>query len=207
MIALIGGGGIAKGIADVVPGCELVTDVDVVTLVDHPTIAAADAVVNCAGVSYPCTVAESTYDLWHREIEVNLIGAYNVARAASPDATLIFIASVAASYGKPGHSGYSASKAGVRSLVQSLAMEGRDAYAVSPGRVNTPMRERDFPGEDIRTRLDPAEVGYVVAEILNGDHDPGDNLVVRKIGFETHRRVDKGEPWRTYLKVGEPVHV
>jgi len=70
-------------------------------------------------------------------------------------------------------------------------MEGHDAYAISPGRVDTPMRERDYPGEDPRTRLTPQQIGGVVADILAGEYEPGDNIIIRKIRFDTFLRVDK----------------
>lgn len=159
-----------------------------------------------AGVSHPKTVAESDPSDWEHELSVNLFGAYNVAKAAVHQGvgTMIFLASVAGMYGKPNHSGYSASKRGIVSLVQSLGMEGHNAYAISPGRVDTAMREKDYPGEDPRTRLVPLEIGMVISDILAGVYEPGDNIIIRRIGFDTHVRVDKGEPWREWLRVGQP---
>ncbi len=209
MILIFGGGDIAeKGIIPTVGG--RVTPANVPDL--HEVRAAIkiyepDVVINCAGVSHVSIVADSDPDRWEDELAVNLLGSYYVAKAAvdAGVGTLIFIASVAGLYGKPNHSGYSASKAGVISLVQSLGMEGHNAYAISPGRVDTRMRERDFPGENPRTRLTPTQVGEVVADILAGKYEPGDNIVIRKEGLETvHLGADKGEPWRTVLRVGLP---
>ena len=117
---------------------------------------------------------------------------------------MIFFASVAGLYGKPEHSGYSASKAGVISLVQSLGMEGYNAYAISAGRVHTKMREKDFPNEDPKTRLLPQSVGRVIKEILSGKYTPGNNVIIRKRGYRILRRVDKGSGWSEYLRVGQP---
>lgn len=168
-----------------------------------------DAIVNCAGVSYTRSVPKSTPADWEEEINVNLLGSYYIAhygmRAGVP--CYVFLVSVAGLYGKPNHSGYSASKAGVRSLVQSMAMEGVRAYAISPGRVNTKMREKDYPGEDIRTRLDPREVGDAIKSCIEGKapYLPGDNVIIRRIGYETQPLIfDAGEPWKTDLKVGQP---
>ena len=191
--------------------------------------AAPEAVVNCAGVSHVQVVTGSSMEGWREEMEVNLFGSYIVARqviayeqmskfapygsfgraldSLTPEPIpMVFIASVAGMYGKPEHSGYSASKAGVISLVQSLALEGHLAYAVSPGRVDTKMREHDYPGEDVRTRLSTAQVAEVVADCIKGRYEPGDNIVIRKRGVSgeggrTLRRVDKGQPWRGYLNV------
>lgn len=205
MIGIIGGGAIAeRGILPVIPGRVLDCDVrDYGSIVRALTDGGIWKLVYTAGVSYPGPVGQE----FKHEIDVNLIGAFRFAQAAVElfeDPELVFIASVAGMYGKPNHSGYSASKAGVVSLMQSLAMEGIKAYAVSPGRVDTPMRERDYPDEDVRTRLRPLQVGDIVKRAFDGEYEPGSNVIIRKIGFETHCFVDHGEPWKKWLRVGEP---
>lgn len=163
-----------------------------------------NVIVNCAGVSHIQSIVDSSPEKWEEEMSVNLFGSYAVAKAAAevkPDATLIFFASVAGLFGKAEHSGYSASKAGVRSLVQSLSMEGFEAYSISPGRVDTKMREKDFPGEDSRTRLTTEQVAKVVRQCVDGNYESGDNLIIRKRGFRTLRRRDSGQPWKEYLAV------
>ena len=162
-----------------------------------------DVIVNCAGISHVQVVKDSNIKHWQEEIEVNLIGSYLIARASINwnVKTMIFIASVAGMYGKPEHSGYSASKSGVISFVQSLGLEGYKAYSVSPGRVDTKMRENDYPGEDKRTRLSTVQVGEIIKECIDGKYEPGDNIVIRKKGFTKLKRVDKGQPWKKYLNV------
>lgn len=162
-----------------------------------------DAIVNCAGVSNVQLIKNSNIDRWIEEIEVNLVGGYRIARecASLGIDTMVFIASVAGKYGKPEHSGYCASKCGTISLVQSLAFEGFKAYSISPGRVDTKMREQDYPGEDKRTRLTKASVANVILECVNDRYEPGDNIIYRKRGFRTLRRIDRGQPWKQYLNV------
>lgn len=162
-----------------------------------------DVIVNCAGISHVQVVKDSNTKHWQEEIEVNLIGSYLIARASINwnVKTMIFIASVAGMYGKPEHSGYSASKSGVISFVQSLGLEGYKAYSVSPGRVDTKMREHDYPEEDKRTRLSTLQVADVVKECIDGKYEPGDNIIIRKRGFTKLKRVDKGQPWKKYLNV------
>ena len=162
-----------------------------------------DVIVNCAGISHVQVVRDSNIDYWKEEIDVNLVGSFIVARESinSGVKTMIFIASVAGMYGKPEHSGYSASKSGVISFVQSLGFEGYDAYSVSPGRVDTKMRENDYPGEDKRTRLSTLQVGEIVKECIDGKYETGDNIIIRKRGFTKLKRVDKGQPWKKYLNV------
>jgi NAD(P)-dependent dehydrogenase (short-subunit alcohol dehydrogenase family) len=162
-----------------------------------------DIVVNCAGISNVQVVKQSSIEKWKEEIDVNLFGSYLIARESIIMGidTMIFIASVAGMYGKPEHSGYSASKSGVISFVQSLGFEGYKAYSISPGRVDTKMRERDYPGEDVRTRLSTLQVAEIVKECIDGRYMPGDNIIIRKRGFRKLKRVDQGQPWKKYLNV------
>ena len=164
---------------------------------------APDVVINCAGISHVQVVKDSNIDFWKEEIDVNLTGSYLIARESINCGvdTMIFIASVAGMYGKPEHSGYSASKSGVISFVQSLGLEGYNAYSISPGRVDTKMREHDYPGEDKRTRLSTLQVAEVIKECIDGKYTPGDNVIIRKRGFRKLKRVDRGQPWKTYLNV------
>jgi len=214
MLVVFGGGSdIARAVKELYPDTRLVpkSECDVR---DHyhyryipywiisEFINPGDDVLNCAGISLVGDVKNSYFD-WIDEIETNLIGSYNVARAAVEKnaAAMVFIASVAGLYGKPNHSGYCASKAGVISLVQSLAMEGYNAYCISPGRVDTKMRERDYPGEDRRTRLTTKQVAREILKCVGGKYRPGDNVIIRKIGHKTYHKIDRGEPWKTYLNV------
>lgn len=163
-----------------------------------------DVIVNCAGVSHVQVVKDSNIENWKEEIEVNLIGSYLIAResiATNMFRPMIFIASVAGMYGKPEHSGYSASKSGVISFVQSLGLEGYNAYSISPGRVDTKLREKDYPGEDRRTRLTTLQVAEIVKECIDQKYTPGDNIIIRKRGFRKLKRVDQGQPWKVYLNV------
>ena len=163
-------------------------------------------VILTAGVSNPNPVQLARFE---DEITTNLLGAFNVAQAAIHYGveTMVFIASVAGLYGKPNHAAYSASKAGVISLVQSLALEGHNAYAVSPGRVNTPMREKDYPNDTPGSRLEPKRVWEVIQRILLGCYNPGDNVIIRKIGFETIIEQVASVPWKDELRVGLPVTI
>lgn len=163
-----------------------------------------DVIVNCAGVSHVQVVKDSNIENWKEEIEVNLVGSYLIAResiATNMFRPMIFIASVAGMYGKPEHSGYSASKSGVISFVQSLGLEGYNAYSISPGRVDTKLREKDYPGEDRRTRLTTLQVAEIVKECIDQKYTPGDNIIIRKRGFRKLKRVDQGQPWKVYLNV------
>jgi 3-oxoacyl-[acyl-carrier protein] reductase len=163
-----------------------------------------EIVVNCAGISNVQPIHNSDIAKWQEELDVNLLGSYLLARESvsyDKNIIMIFLASVAGMYGKPNHSGYCASKSAVISLTQSLAMEGYKALSISPGRVDTKMREKDFPGEDKRTRLSTLEVAEIVKNCIEGKYAPGDNIVIRKRGFRKLHRIDSGQPWREYLNV------
>jgi NAD(P)-dependent dehydrogenase (short-subunit alcohol dehydrogenase family) len=154
-IIIIGGGDIAEnGIIPTIGGTSILIsqcDVRDYNQVFEIIVKEKPEVVICtAGISHVSNILQSNIIDWKHELEVNLLGSYHVAKASIHNnvKTMIFMASVAGLYGKPNHSGYSVSKSGVITLVQSLAMEGYNAYAISPGRVDTKMREHDFPNED-----------------------------------------------------------
>ena len=165
-----------------------------------------DAVILTAGVSLPGPIEDSLYE---EELATNLFGVFNVAQACTRYGIdrMVFIASVAGLYGKPNHAAYSASKAGVISLVQSLAMEGHTAYAIAPGRVNTPMREKDYPWDTPGSRLEPQRVWEVVQRCLDGVYASGDCILIRKVGLTDIVEEVVPTPWRDILKVGEPVTI
>lgn len=120
-----------------------------------------EAVVHSAAITAPALPFEQVpVDEWRRIIEVNLTGAFLVARAALPvlratRGSLVMIASRAARTGYaalvPTPQGtkphYSASKAGVLSLVKSLAIEtaadGMRVNAVVPGSIEGTMIPRE----------------------------------------------------------------
>ena len=143
-----------------------------------------DTVINCAGVLEP--------DDWEHTIDVNLTGSYNVAIESS-GRRIILIASTAGLHGKKDDTCYCASKAGVISIMQSLAMMGEDIYCISPARIDSSMRDSTHPDEDKSTRLDMNDIVDIVEDILEDNYDAGDNIIVKK---DWDIITDKGEPWR-----------
>ena len=162
-----------------------------------------EVVINCAGILKAGLIKKQGFADWEDQITTNLFGSFNVAQASVKNnvKTIILIGSVAGLYGKAEYSAYSASKAGVISLTQSLGMEGINAYCISPGGVDTKMREKDYPGEDKRARLSTKDVVKVMFDCINGKYNPGDNVIIRKRGFIKITRVDRGQPWKEYLNV------
>lgn len=137
--------------------------------------------VNCAGYIHPARVDDPSNDsvkFWEREISVNLLGAYYCTKYALLNGahTIINIASAAGLKGRGGWSGYSASKAGLISLTESLVEEGVNAYCISPHRIATKMRKDLFPDEDPNTLLDPERIADHVLKMVKGEYPRGTHI-------------------------------
>lgn len=203
---IFGKGGMSAGIASVLEGegHEVIEyehfEVDVTDPIAVRFVLGykePDWVINCAGMS------DERQPL--NTLMTNLWGSMVVARATQQIPTIL-IASVAGLYGKPNHTAYCVSKAGVISLVQSLGFT-QPIWAISPGRVDTPMRERDYPGDTPGSRLEPEQIGTVVRDIMADRYPSGENIIVRKVGLSLTKEYPEQNPWRQRLRVGEPVTI
>src|SRR5690606_7903800 len=94
-----------------------------------------------------------TPEAWHRILGVNLNGTYFMSQAALPHllatgGNIVNCASTAGTHAQPYSSAYSASKGGVISLTQTMAITqgsvGVRVNCVAPGGVNTAITEQ-FP--------------------------------------------------------------
>lgn len=130
--------------------------------------------VTCAGVIEVAPALELTEHQWDRTLGVNLKGTFFVLqeltcrfRAAGAgsvtDGRLVAVASVAGRSGRADALDYAASKAGVISVVRSLALAVAPdirVNAVCPGVVDTPMTEAIHSHRS-------AEMGLTVQESMN----------------------------------------
>lgn len=119
-----------------------------------------DILVNNAGITKDGLFIRMKEEAWDAVINVNLKGAYLCSQAAANimrkarKGCIVSISSIAAT-GNPGQANYSASKAGVIGLSNTLAKElaplGIRSNAVAPGFIHTAMTDK-IP-EKYRTKI------------------------------------------------------
>jgi len=110
---------------------------------------AVDVVIHAAGVATVGKVEDTPIEAMQEIIVVNLIAAMSLSQAVLPGmrarraGKLVFMSSGVANFGVPGEATYSASKAGLERLSESLRSElagsGVSVCVVSPGPVETPL--------------------------------------------------------------------
>jgi meso-butanediol dehydrogenase/(S,S)-butanediol dehydrogenase/diacetyl reductase len=131
------------------------------------TFGRLDGLVVNHGIIHVGRIDEVTPDQWDETIRVNLTSPFLLVRAALPHllasrGAVVAVSSVAALRASDGMAAYSASKAGLLLLTQSLAVDhGRDglrANAVCPGWTATEMGDMEMAelGRERGTSLDDA---------------------------------------------------
>ena len=122
------------------------------------TFGRVDVLVNCAGIVAVSPFVDMDVATWDAVIGVNLRGTFLCCReafrlmAAQGEGVIINLSSLSGVKGVekfPGLSAYNVSKAGIASLTEILAVEGKPhnirVCAVSPGAVDTEMLRQAAP--------------------------------------------------------------
>jgi NAD(P)-dependent dehydrogenase (short-subunit alcohol dehydrogenase family) len=115
--------------------------------------------VNSAGIGRDVPAIDTSAELFRMLLEVNLIGSFIVSREVARrmrergKGSIVNIASVSGVRGNVGRVAYGASKGGVITMTQVMAVElasaGIRVNAIAPGPIETPL-VRDIHTEDIR---------------------------------------------------------
>ena len=189
-------GGQAHAVSCDVADYTQVTSLIKETLVRFGTLT---GLVNNAGLIHPIApFADTDPAAWAQNIQVNVVGAFNVCHAALPHmkgGVIVNLSSGAAHRALEGWSAYCVGKAALAMLTNSLALETRArVYGFSPGVVDTEMQsEIRASGLNEVSRLnrrdlsDPAEVACALAWLFT---DEAADLTGQEISFhdEAFRR-------------------
>lgn len=147
-----------------------------------------DILVANAGISERAGFLEISVDQWRRILDVNLTGVFLACQIAARQMTnrnaegvILATASTNAVGGNPYYADYNASKAGVLATVRTMARELAPRIrvnAVCPGYVMTPMQEREYTPEAIRSvneripmgrHADPDEIAALFAFLASDE--------------------------------------
>lgn len=130
-----------------------------------------DAVVHLAGGYARCPVAEMSLSEWEHMLRLNLTTTFLVLREAARHlargGSLVAVGAAAARSGAAEVAHYTAAKAGLLRLVESLAEELRPSgirvNAVLPGLIDTPANREAMAGADRSRWVAPRAIGQVIA--------------------------------------------
>jgi NAD(P)-dependent dehydrogenase (short-subunit alcohol dehydrogenase family) len=95
------------------------------------------------------------------------------AMIAAKQGRIVHVAAVAGNKGADGFAAYSASKAAVMRIVESIAAEHRadgiTANTILPGTIDTPQNRAAMPDADFSTWVAPAAIARVIAFLVSDD--------------------------------------
>jgi NAD(P)-dependent dehydrogenase (short-subunit alcohol dehydrogenase family) len=146
----------------------------------HAASGRIDVVANNAGVPLGGPLAELTRDEIDRTLDINLRGAiygaqaaYPYLKASAPGSCLLNTASAAALYGMANQSIYGATKAGVRSLTETLdaewAPDGIRVRSLMPSFIDTPLLQHAPNASrniSIRQAVEEAGLEFTPVEVV-----------------------------------------
>lgn len=137
------------------------------------TLEKIDRVIFMAAIYKPANIENMDVVFAKQLLEVNVLGAFHVAKATLPilqkqsEGQLALCASVAGYVGLPGGQPYSASKAALINFAESLYAEvpkNVDIKVINPGFVRTPMTDKN--NFSMPMRLEPEVAARCIADGL-----------------------------------------
>ncbi len=136
-----------------------------------------DALVNTVGAFRMGRVAEDAQRDWDFLMNVNARSVLTTSAAVLPAmlarkaGRILHVAAGAGLKGEAGLAVYSASKAAVLRIVESLAEEHRKdgvtANCIMPGTIDTPQNRAAMPGADTSSWVPPAAIARVIAFLVS----------------------------------------
>jgi 3-oxoacyl-[acyl-carrier protein] reductase len=145
-------------------------------------LGSVDILVNNAGtLDHAAQFQNQSPELWQRDLQVNLTGAFNCAQAVWPHlkergwGRIVNMASVAGTLGGFGQASYSTTKAGLLGLTKTLAMEGGrhgiTCNAIVPGVIgseayhmgNAAMNDRIVDRTVLKRPGEPQDIANAIA--------------------------------------------
>src|SRR6266542_3298533 len=161
----------------------------------HGWLKHLDAVIHCAGIRGPHgPLAENDPATWLDTINTNLVGTYRVVHAVlpvlAPNGRILLMSGGGAFDPSPEFSAYAVAKAGVVSLMETLAVElegsGITINCVAPGKIPTTIHPEPLPDDGgramaqavacIRHLLSPATVG-LTGKTVSAAYDDWESLL------------------------------
>jgi NAD(P)-dependent dehydrogenase (short-subunit alcohol dehydrogenase family) len=134
-----------------------------------------DILVNNAGRGTFRKVAEMSPEEWHRNIDLNLNGAFYcaheaLARFRGAGGFIVNISSLAAKNAFAGGAAYNASKAGLNLFSEAMMLDHRydrvRVCSIMPGSVATEFAGERAPSENSDWKIAPEDVAEAVATVL-----------------------------------------
>jgi NAD(P)-dependent dehydrogenase (short-subunit alcohol dehydrogenase family) len=151
-----------------------------------------DALVNIAGAFRWETLADGSLDTWDLLYRINVRTAAAASKAALPHlrksnaGRIINIGANAATRAAAGMGAYTASKAGVMRLTESLAEELKDANitvnAILPSIIDTPPNRADMPNADFGKWVRPEQLADVILFLVSDAASPVTGALVPVVG-------------------------